>query len=72
VQQRVAARMPATEQSALATVAVWSISTVLVVTIATNVAWQRYYVILLPIACLWAGYGLAALARPFARRRPIP
>jgi hypothetical protein len=37
-----------------------------------NLAWQRYYLPLLPIACLWAGLGAAALARPLGRVRPSP
>ncbi len=35
---------------------------------AIPIAWQRYYVPLLPLMCLWAGLGLAALARPMAQR----
>ncbi len=32
------------------------------------IAWQRYYVPLLPLVCLWSGVGLAALARPLTQR----
>lgn len=49
----------------------WSVLLALAWTAATavglfslNLAWQRYYLPLLPIACLWAGVGVAALARP--------
>ena len=36
--------------------------------LAIPIAWQRYYVPLLPLVSLWSGIGLAALARPFVRQ----
>jgi len=35
---------------------------------AIHIAWQRYYLPLLPLVCLWSGLGLAALARPLTQR----
>jgi 4-amino-4-deoxy-L-arabinose transferase-like glycosyltransferase len=32
-----------------------------------HIAWQRYYVPLLPLICIWAGLGAAALAQPLLR-----
>lgn len=37
---------------------------------AVPIAWQRYYVPLLPLLCVWSGLGLAALAQPLTERRP--
>jgi hypothetical protein len=37
---------------------------------ALPIAWQRYYVPLIPFVCLWSGLGVAALVPPFAQRWP--
>jgi 4-amino-4-deoxy-L-arabinose transferase-like glycosyltransferase len=53
-------------------VSVWTLATVLGL-LVISVATQRYFVPLLPIACLWAASGLNALARPFQKwRTPAP
>jgi 4-amino-4-deoxy-L-arabinose transferase-like glycosyltransferase len=44
----------------------WS-ATTLAGLLPINIAWQRYYLPLLPIVCLWAAYGLASVFRPFAK-----
>jgi 4-amino-4-deoxy-L-arabinose transferase-like glycosyltransferase len=42
---------------------------VLAALFALPIAWQRYYVPLLPLVCVWAGLGLAALVQPLLRQR---
>jgi hypothetical protein len=37
--------------------------------LSVTIAWQRYFLLLVPIACLWAGYGLKALINPWLSRR---
>ncbi len=34
----------------------------------SHIAWQRYYLPLVPLVCLWSGLGLATLARPLTQR----
>jgi 4-amino-4-deoxy-L-arabinose transferase-like glycosyltransferase len=64
---------PATgeQRVALVILAAWTLATVTVL-LSINIAWQRYYLPLVPIICLWAGYGLVYLIQPLspcARRR---
>ena len=47
--------------------AVWTAATV-VGLFAFDIAWQRYYLPLLPLACLWAGYGVGVLAELWQTR----
>jgi hypothetical protein len=46
---------------------VWSAATVAGL-LTLNIIWQRYYLPLVPIACIWAAYGAASVARPFVER----
>jgi 4-amino-4-deoxy-L-arabinose transferase-like glycosyltransferase len=48
-------------------VAIWTLAVVAAL-LAFNIAWQRYYVMLLPLVCIWAGYGLNRLAAPMLAR----
>ena len=50
---------------ALIVVGAWTGATVLGL-LTLNIIWQRYYLPLMPIVCLWAAYGAASLARPIA------
>jgi hypothetical protein len=43
---------------------VWTLATVAGL-LTINITWQRYYLPLLPIVCLWAAFGGAQVARPF-------
>ena len=52
---------------ALLVVGAWSAATVAGL-LTLNIIWQRYYLPLEPIVCLWAAYGAASLARPFTER----
>jgi len=60
------------DPNALSMLLVWSAATVSGL-LLINIAWQRYYLPLLPIVCLWAAYGLLRVWEPFgevlARRR---
>ena len=51
-------------QVALIVLAVWSLSAV-VGLLSINIDWQRYYLPLIPIVCLWAAYGLVSVAAIF-------
>jgi 4-amino-4-deoxy-L-arabinose transferase-like glycosyltransferase len=42
----------------------WSLFSV-VGLLVINIAWQRYYLPLIPVACLWAAYGAVQVVRPF-------
>ncbi len=68
---RLLARPAAPERRVLGVLLAWTAATVLAV-LAIPVPVQRYYLPLLPIACLWAAYGLAELwhAARQARARP--
>ena len=58
---------PATaeQRTALLLLAAWTLATVLVL-LSIDIGWQRYYLPLVPIVCLWAGYGLISLIRPLS------
>jgi 4-amino-4-deoxy-L-arabinose transferase-like glycosyltransferase len=53
---------PDPEQRALLVLAAWTLATAAGL-LSVTIAWQRYYLLLVPITCLWAGYGLQALGR---------
>jgi 4-amino-4-deoxy-L-arabinose transferase-like glycosyltransferase len=61
-----AAGPAATPRYVLVVLGVWSAATV-VGLLSINIDWQRYYLPLVPIACLWAAYGCANVVRPFVR-----
>ena len=68
---RSAAALAPAERNALIVLLVWSAGTVLAL-LPINIAWQRYYLPLLPIVCLWSCYGAMKIMAPFAwaaRRR---
>jgi hypothetical protein len=48
--------------------AMWTAATVAGL-FAFDIAWQRYYLPLLPLACLWAGYAVGVLAKQWQARR---
>ncbi|MCC6189362.1 MAG: hypothetical protein IT318_10020 [Anaerolineales bacterium] len=56
------------ERLALALLAVWTLATIAGL-FAVTIAWQRYYLPLIPLLCLWAGYGLRALVQAWRRLR---
>ena len=47
----------------------WSACTV-VGLLSINIDWQRYYLPLVPIVCLWAAYGLVSICRPLVKGVP--
>jgi 4-amino-4-deoxy-L-arabinose transferase-like glycosyltransferase len=55
-------RPPNPERRALLVVAAWTLATAAGL-LSVTIAWQRYYLLLVPITCLWAGYGLQPLGR---------
>ncbi len=59
----------AAERNALVVLFVWSGATV-VGLLPINIIWQRYYLPLMPIVCLWAAYGSVRVLRPFASVLP--
>jgi 4-amino-4-deoxy-L-arabinose transferase-like glycosyltransferase len=59
-----AIKQTAAERYALLMLLAWSAATV-VGLLPINIAWQRYYLPLLPIVCLWAAYGFVRVLRPF-------
>ena len=63
---RAAQVLPAAEREALIVLLVWSAATV-VALLQINIAWQRYYLPLIPMVCLWACYGATKISAPFAR-----
>jgi 4-amino-4-deoxy-L-arabinose transferase-like glycosyltransferase len=60
---RAATQPTAPERYALWVLLAWSATTV-VGLLSINTAWQRYYLPLIPIVCLWAAYGLVRALRP--------
>jgi 4-amino-4-deoxy-L-arabinose transferase-like glycosyltransferase len=63
---RAAPALTAVERYALIVLLAWSGATV-VGLLPINIAWQRYYLPLVPIVCLWAAYGMVRIIRPFMR-----
>jgi hypothetical protein len=49
------------ERGALLVLAAWTVGTVAGL-LSVTIAWQRYYLLLVPITCLWAGYACKSLA----------
>jgi hypothetical protein len=64
---RTAPAAPA-ERRSLGLLAVWTLATAAGL-LSVTIAWQRYFLLLVPIACLWAGYGLEVLISPWLQRR---
>jgi hypothetical protein len=62
---RGAPALPAAEREALIVLLVWSAATV-VALLPISIAWQRYYLPLIPLTCLWACYGALKISAPFA------
>ena len=52
------------ERYPLVVLLAWSAATVIGL-LPINITWQRYYLPLVPIACLWAACGLIQVLRPF-------
>jgi hypothetical protein len=50
---------------ALIIIGAWTAATLLGL-LSLNIIWQRYYLPLVPIVCVWAAYGASSLAQPFA------
>jgi 4-amino-4-deoxy-L-arabinose transferase-like glycosyltransferase len=63
---RAATLLTAAERQTLIVLLAWSGATVAGL-LPINIAWQRYYLPLMPIVCLWAAYGMLRMLRPFAR-----
>jgi hypothetical protein len=57
------------QRYALWVMGAWTAATVLGL-LTINITWQRYYLPLVPIVCIWAAYGAASFARPFTQRPP--
>jgi 4-amino-4-deoxy-L-arabinose transferase-like glycosyltransferase len=55
------------QRYALYVIGAWTAATVIVL-LSLNIIWQRYYLPLVPIVCVWAAYGATRLARPFTNR----